>query len=103
MYWWGRGDLNPGPRTPQARILDQTGPRPHVIGLRPSIKGKIINTLFHLKNIGKSESSIQGLFHRLSYLAKHVDLDDPHAVKQFLPLFSLFNILKLLPYHLNLP
>ena len=26
--WWGRGDLNPGPRTPQARILDQTGPRP---------------------------------------------------------------------------
>ena len=29
LLWWGRGDLNPGPRTPQARILDHTGPRPH--------------------------------------------------------------------------
>jgi hypothetical protein len=35
--WWGRGDLNPGPRTPQARILDQTGPRPLRDAPRPQI------------------------------------------------------------------
>jgi hypothetical protein len=30
--WWGRWDLNPGSRTPQARILNHARRRPHVRG-----------------------------------------------------------------------
>ena len=33
--WWGRWDLNPRPRTPQARILDQARPRLHGTLLNP--------------------------------------------------------------------
>jgi len=39
--------------------------------------------LFHLKNIGKSESSVKTYSHRLTFLAAHVDLDNPEAVKGF--------------------
>jgi hypothetical protein len=28
-WWWGRWDLNPGSRTPQARILNHARRRPH--------------------------------------------------------------------------
>jgi integrase len=83
-HWWGRGDLNPGPPTPQAGILDQTGPRPHSTGLRPSIKGNIINTLFQLKNFGHPESTIKTTSDKLLYLAKYSDLNEPESVKTFI-------------------
>ena len=85
LYWWGRGDLNPGPRTPQARILDQTGPRPHVAHLQPSaVRGKLINTLFRLKNLGHPESTIKSTSDKLLYLAKNSNLDNPENVKTFI-------------------
>ncbi len=56
-FWWGRGDLNPGPRTPQARILDQTGPRPRRTELR-AFAPKILFVLPKLKAAGLADSSI---------------------------------------------
>jgi hypothetical protein len=31
VLWWGRWDLNPGSRTPQARILNHARRRPHFL------------------------------------------------------------------------
>jgi len=76
--------LNPGSRTPQARILDQTGPRPHSTGPGPLVKGNILKTLIKLKNSGKAESTIFSVSYRLSYLARYVSLEDPEEVKEFI-------------------
>ena len=53
-------------------------------GLQPSIKGKIINALFYLKNIGKSEKTVKTYSYRLLYLGKHANLDNPEDVKGFI-------------------
>jgi len=76
--------LNPGPRTPQARILDQARPRPQQAGLTLSAKGNILKTLFKLKTLGKAESTIEGTADRLKHLAMFCDLDNPEDVKTFI-------------------
>jgi len=83
-FWWGRGDLNPGPRTPQARILDHARPRPLLTGLRSSFEGKIISTLLYLKKLGLAESTLRATSYRLSYMSRSVNLDDPEEVKGFI-------------------
>ena len=63
-YWWGRGDLNPGPRTPQARILDHTRPRPQQLDYgEATVKGNIVNILLGFKNLGKTGSSVETMSH----------------------------------------
>ena len=70
LMWWGRWDLNPGSPTPQAGILNQSRDagtsihdnspnpdiqairRPHGTSLRPSVEGRIVNTLIRLKGSG---------------------------------------------------
>ena len=56
-YWWGRGDLNPGPRAPRARILDHARPRPQLSGLQPLLLGAEILTLyFSLKTLARQRA-----------------------------------------------
>ena len=94
-FWWGRGDLNPGPRTPQARILDQARPRPQQPGLRPSVKGNIVKTLFKLKNLGKAEGTIKATANRLKHLARYCDLDDPESSNNlFLVKIKIIEVLR---------
>ena len=62
--WWGRWDLNPGSRTPQARILNHARRRPHDLrlrfgGLRPI--GVACQYLSFLNKLTVSLSVIMGL------------------------------------------
>jgi hypothetical protein len=43
---------------------------------------RIFNTLWTLKKNGYSEATLKAKGERLRYLAKHVNLDDPEAVKE---------------------
>ena len=54
--WWGRWDLNPGSRAPQARILVQARRRPHVSVLRHLDNGKIIHALIKFKSYACKEN-----------------------------------------------
>ena len=70
-HWRVRGDLNPGPPAPQASVLILARPRTHQPRSRPYVAGKIINTLFQLKNLdsllidrGLSSPSIYTFQHR---------------------------------------
>ena len=45
---------------------------------------KIFKTLWELKKDGQSEDTLRAKGDRLKFLAKHVDLDDPEAVKGFI-------------------
>ena len=45
---------------------------------------KIFRTLWALKKDGQSEDTLTAKGQRLKYLAKHVDLDDPEAVKGYI-------------------
>jgi len=104
--------LNPGSPAPQAGILVQTRRRPHgtsqrpclnvedfhikssSFSQRPLLKGKIINTLIKLKSIGLSESTLEHVSYRLSYLARHCDLDNPEEVSRFIANMKVSNAYK---------
>jgi len=45
---------------------------------------KIFQTLWELKKDGQSEDTLKAKGHRLRYLAKHVNLDDPEAAKGYI-------------------
>ena len=47
-------------------------------------RAKIFKTLWALKKAGYSEDTLKAKGHRLRYLAKHVSLDDPEAVKGYI-------------------
>jgi integrase len=47
-------------------------------------RAKIFNTLWALKKNGYSDITLEVKGERLKYLAKHVDLDDPEAVKGYI-------------------
>jgi integrase len=67
--------------------------RVEVVGSNPAgpttrqtdpIKARIFKTLWTLKKEGQSEDTLRAKGDRLRYLAKHVDLDDPEAVKGYI-------------------
>jgi len=76
--------LDPGPPAPQAGILDQARRRPHSAVQRPYVEGRIINTLIRLKNNGKAESTLKHVSYRLTYLARHCDLNNAEEVCRFI-------------------
>ena len=47
-------------------------------------RAKIFKTLWALKKAGYSEDTLKAKGHRLRYLAKHVGLDNPEAVKGYI-------------------
>ena len=47
-------------------------------------KARIFKTLWTLKKNGQSEDTLKAKGHRLRFLAKHVNLDDPEAVKGYI-------------------
>jgi len=59
---------------PAGPTTRQTGP----------IKARIFKTLWTLKKNGYSEDTLKAKGHRLRYLAKHVNLDDPEVVKGYI-------------------
>jgi len=59
------------PAGPTTRLTDPTG-------------AKIFRTLWELRKGGQSEDTLKAKGHRLRYLAKHVNLDDPEAVKGYI-------------------
>ena len=110
--WWGRWDLNPGSPTPQAGILNQSRDagtsihdnspnpdiqairRPHGTSLRPSVEGRIVNTLIRLKGSGLAESTLKHVSWHLSHLARFCDINDVEAVKNFIANMKGFNSYK---------
>jgi len=48
------------------------------------LKEKIISTVWKLKKQGYASSTLEAYLGRLKLLAKHVNLDDPEAVKGFI-------------------
>jgi len=55
--WWGRGDLNPGPRAPRARILVHARPRPRFLLLVICLGwDEVIKTLRWLKKIREQKT-----------------------------------------------
>ncbi len=46
---------------------------------------RIFHTLWELKKAGQSEDTLKAKDDRLRYLAKRVNLDDPDAVKGYIP------------------
>jgi len=73
--------LNPGSPAPQASVLIQTRLR----ALSPRLRrSKIVNTLIKLRGAGLEESTLKAVSFCLAFLAKHVDLDDSEAVKNFI-------------------
>jgi len=53
------------------------------------IKGKILGFLLHLQKQGCSEITIKGYNDKLKYIAKHTNLLDPEAVKEWLAKASM--------------
>jgi len=64
--------------------MNQTGPRPLATGLRPNVKGNLLNTLFALKNNGLEESSLKSISDKLRHIGRYTDLNNPEAVKEFI-------------------
>ena len=50
----------------------------------PHADGKILNVLMHLRSLGRKETSLLPMSRRLRFLARHVDLDDPSKVNEFI-------------------
>jgi len=46
--------------------------------------GRVLNVLLHLRKLGRREVTLKGIGKKLRYLAKHCDLGDPEAVKEFI-------------------
>jgi len=66
---------------------------PKVVGSNPAdpttsgtgaAAARIFSTLWELKKGGQSEGTLRAKGDRLRFLARHVDLDDPEAVKGFI-------------------
>jgi integrase len=55
-------------------------------GLRcsESVKGKIVNTLIKLRRKGLAEGTLRNISFNLKHLAKHTNLDNPEAVKEYI-------------------
>jgi integrase len=51
---------------------------------RSIFEGKVLNTLFKLRSLGKTESTLRFVSDRLKYLSRFVDLDDPESVNIFI-------------------
>ena len=60
--------------TPAGPTTRRTGP----------VRARIFKTLWALKKDGCSEDTLKAKGHRLRFLAKHTDLDDPESVKGFI-------------------
>ena len=74
---------------PQASVLILTRLRaPSTRLLHPDInsetKGKIINTLFRLKNSGLEEQTVKIVGYYMNHIARNVDLENPDEVKTFI-------------------
>jgi integrase len=54
------------------------------MGLRPVAESKIVNTLIKLKGSGLAESTLRRVSYELSRMAKHCDLDNTDAVKNYI-------------------
>src|SRR4030067_1798549 len=73
----------------QASVLILTRLRaPSTRLLHPDInsetKGKIINTLFRLKNSGLEEQTVKIVGYYMNHIARNVDLENPDEVKTFI-------------------
>ena len=93
-FEWGRWDLNPGSRTPQARILNhQPKKSPKIQGFLSMLddgptdialqeyQDKIINTLEEMTANGLAENTIKSATYTLKRLNRETDLMNPEAVK----------------------
>lgn len=69
-----------------ARRVKVVGSNPADLTMRGTgpAGAKILNTLWSLKKEGQSEDTLKAKGHRLRFLAKHVNLDDPEAVKGYI-------------------
>ena len=56
--------------------------------------GSIVNVLIKLKSLGKAASTIDSTSRRLSYLSKHVSLNDPEKIALFIASLSRANSYK---------
>ena len=67
-------------------LAEVVGSNPTGPTTRPTdpTKARIFKTLWALKKAGYSEDTLKAKGHRLWYLAKHVDLDSPEAVKGYI-------------------
>ena len=61
-----------------------SNPADPTIGETSPVSAKIFKTLWALKKDGYSEGTLKSKGERLRYLAKHVNLDDPEAVKGYI-------------------
>jgi len=52
---------------------------------------KILNVLIHLKSLGRKETSLLPMSRRLRFLSRHVDLDNPQRVNEFISRASSSN------------
>ncbi len=69
---------NPTPRT------NTRTPGISNYGLRTPVVGEIFQVIYHLKKLGYSDSTLIPMAKRLQRLAKHVNLRNPEAVKEFI-------------------
>ncbi len=69
-------------RAQEARVVGSNPADPTTSGT--GALAKIFRTLWQLKKDGYSEDTLKAKGDRLRFLARHVNLDDPEAVKGFI-------------------
>jgi integrase len=97
QFWWGRWDLNPGPPTPQAGILNHSRrelmekatviPASRLLDDDPQTtknENLIINTIITAKSNGKADNTLKSISKVLIQLSKRTNLSKPEEVKQYI-------------------
>ena len=75
----------PSPTGPKPVSFDQTRtPPPNTRHIPLFDIGKILTVLVKLKNLGLSNNTLRSYKYRLERIAKHVDLDKPELISQYI-------------------
>lgn len=66
-----------------------SNPTPRTFGsthciLKPQVEQRVFEVVWNLRKLGRKETTLKPISRRLRYLAKHVDLDNPERVKEFI-------------------